>query len=113
MAGDTIPTPDQVEQSLFIVKWWKEFLLSLTAALSIFAGVKRVQKVAPIEEKDQKVAPIGEKELDNRMQLCKHELKDELHDDIREIMREHKAEMSKEFKDLIEKIELMIEVAIK
>jgi len=104
MADGSIPTPDQAEQALFFIKWWKEFMLGFGALVGIFATIKKGQKV-PV------LIPITEKELTNRMDLCRHELKDEIHNDIRTIMHELKEEMKEDQTQMLEKIELLIQVA--
>jgi len=111
MAGDSIPTPDQAEQAFFIIRWWKEAVLLLGALLAVSVKLR----------KDDKDNVIGEKEFSNRLELCRHELKDEVHDDIRTIMSEHRAnikvsmddhkrEVFEKMDSMMEKIELMIEV---
>ncbi len=107
MSDGNIPTPDQAEQAIFIIKWWKEFIIGFIAIVSGLLGVFATVK------KGQKITSIGEKELSNRMQICKHELKNEIHDDIRTIMHEHKEDMKEDFNNMLEKIELMIKVATK
>lgn len=106
MAGDSVPTPDQAEHALFLIKWWKEFLLGVGAVFGIFATIKKGQRV-PI------AVTMTSEAIDQKMELCKHRLKNEIHDDIRTIMHEHKEEISDKLDDMVEKIELMIKVATK
>jgi len=107
MAGD-VPTPDQAEQALFFIKWWKEFFIGLAAILGITATIKKGQKIPALIPV---LVPITEKELTNRMDLCRHELKDEMHDDFRTIMHELKVELKEDQDQMFEKIELLIKVA--
>lgn len=92
-----MPTAEQAEHALFIVRWYKEFLLGAGALLGIFATIKKGQQV-PV------TLTMSPDEVENRLMLCRHELKSEIHKEFHEALREHQ-------KDMLKNIELMIKAS--
>lgn len=81
------PTPEEVEQAVFFVKWWQEFLGGL------ILGITGLYFRSKGKSSESVIIPMSEEEIEHRMTICKQSILLS----INEIMKKHDEKLDAKF----------------
>ena len=88
--------PEEIENAMFIVKWWYYLIGAFVALFGLILGVNRKNRIVP----------LSEKHIDNKIKICAGDLEMKVKKDFQDSLDKLKD-------DLLREIDLMIKAAMK